>query len=149
MKKETSINRNRSKLFGVVINPKLSEKIDWKKMSILEIGEKLKQTKFLNKFLLTEYLNNLEIINISNNKTSINNFVGQLELGAENKIPHYQLAIKMKTICTKKKFLEALEKKINGHISVQIQFNFENMKESCEKPADFVLPEYSGKTKSA
>ena len=51
----------------------------------------------------------------------------------------------MGTICTKKKFLEVLEDKINGHISVQIQFNFESMREYCEKPADFVLPEYSGK----
>ena len=81
MKKQISVNRNRSKLFGVVINPKLSEKIDWKKMTVLEVGEKLKQIKFLNKFLLTEYLNNLEVVNISNNKTSIDNFVGQLELG--------------------------------------------------------------------
>lgn len=87
--------------------------------------------------------NNLEILNISNNKTNIKNFVGQLELGAENKIPHYPLAIEMKTICTKKKFLEALEEKVNGHISLQIQFNFESMKEYCEKPADFILPEYS------
>ena len=41
--------------------------------------------------------------------------------------------------------MEVLEDKINGHISVQIQFNFESMREYCEKPADFVLPEYSGK----
>ena len=51
----------------------------------------------------------------------------------------------MKTICTKKKVLEALEDKICGHINVQIQFNFETMKEYCEKPADFVLAEYSGR----
>ena len=51
----------------------------------------------------------------------------------------------MKTLCTKKKFLEVLEEKVNGHISVEIQFNFENMKEYFEKPADIVLPKYSGK----
>ena len=100
-------------------------------MSVSEIGERLKQLKFLNKYLLLEYLNDLEVINVSNNKTSINDFVGQLELGAENKIPHYQLAIEIKTICTKKKVLEAFEKKIHAHISVQVQFNFEDMKKYC------------------
>lgn len=87
----------------------------------------------------------MKIVNISNNKTTINDFVGQLKLGAENNILHYQLAIEMKTICTKRKVLEALEERINGHISVQIQFNFETMKEYCEKPTDYTLPEYSGK----
>lgn len=38
-----------------------------------------------------------------------------------------------------------MEDKINGHISVQIQFNFETMKKYCEKLADFILPEYSGR----
>ena len=50
-----------------------------------------------------EYLNNLEVENVSNNLTYIKNFVGQLELGKETKIPHYQLAIEIKSICTKKK----------------------------------------------
>ena len=110
-------------------------------MSVLEIGDKLKQIEFLDKFLLKGYLNNLEIINVSNNKTIINDFVGQLELGTESRIPHYQLAIEMKTICTKKRVLEALERKINAHI----QFNFESMKEYYEKKTDFISPEYLGK----
>ena len=71
-----------------------------------------KNFEFLNKFLLTEYLNSLEIENVSNNLTGIEDFVGQLELGTESKIPHYQLAIEMKSICTKKKVLEAFEKKL-------------------------------------
>lgn len=145
MKNSKIVNNNRSKLFGIVINPKLSEIVDWKSMSVSEIGERLKQLKFLNKYLLLEYLNGLEVKNVSNNKTLINDFVGQLELGAENKIPHYQLAIEMRTICTKKKVLEAFEKRIHAHISVQVQFNFEDMKNYCEKKTDFVLPEYSGK----
>lgn len=89
--------------------------------------------KFLDKFLLIEYLNNLEIINVSDNKTFINNFVGQLELDTESKILHYQWAIEMSTICTKKRVLEAFEGKINAHISVQVQFNFDDMKKYCEK----------------
>ena len=68
MKNSKVVNRNHSKLVGIVMNPKLSEIVDWKNMSISEIGEKLKQLKFLDKYLLTEYLNNLEVINVSNNK---------------------------------------------------------------------------------
>ena len=50
----------------------------------------------------------------------------------------------MKSICTKKKVLEAFESKINGHISIDIQFNFETMKDYCTKESEFILPEYSG-----
>jgi len=131
--KKINKNKNRSKLFGVVINPKLDKTINWESLSIERLDNKLKEIKFLDKFLLTKYLNDLKIENISKNLTSINNFVGQLELRKNTKIPHYQLAIEMKTICTKKKVLEALEEKINGHISVEIQFNLEDMKNYCLK----------------
>lgn len=66
----------------------------------------------------------------------------------KGKIPHYQLAIEMSSIRTKKKLLESLEKKINGHISVNIQFNINNMKDYCTKEFKekaFILPEYFGK----
>ena len=88
MVKTKKVNKNQSKLFGIVINPKLDKRINWKSLSILEVGEKLKEVKFLNKFLLTEYLNNLEVENLSNNLTIIEDFRGQLELGTESKIPH-------------------------------------------------------------
>ena len=145
MVKTKKVNKNRSKLFGIVINPKLDERITWESLSSLEVGEKLKELKFVNKFLVTEYLNNLEVENVSNNLTGVKDFSGQLELGTESKIPHYQLAVEMKSICTKKKVLEALEEKINGHINVDIQFNLESMKEYCTKETEFILPEYSGK----
>lgn len=145
MKNSRIVNKNRSKLFGIVINPKLSGTVDWKSMSVSEIGEKLKQLKFLDKYSLMNYLNNLEVKNVSNNRTLINDYVGQLELGTESRIPHYQLAVEMETICTKKRVLESFEEKINAHISVQVQFNFEDMKKYCEKKTEFILPEYSGK----
>ena len=145
MIKTKKVNKNRSKLFGIVINPKLDERMSWESLSSVELGEKLKELKFVNKFLLTEYLNNLEVENVSKNLTGIEDFSGQLELGTESKIPHYQLAIEMKSICTKKKVLEALEEKINAHINVDIQFNLESMKEYCTKETEFILPEYSGK----
>ena len=145
MKQNHKSNKNRSKLFGVVINPVLSEKVDWKNMSTLEIGENLKRIGFLDRFKLTEALNNLEIVNVSKNKTTINDFFGQLELGSESRIPHYQLAIEMRTICTKRQLLGALEGVIDGHISVQIQFNYGSMKEYCGKASEFILPEYSGR----
>ena len=74
-------NKNRSKLFGIVINPKLDKTINWKSLSIEELKNKLKEIKFLDKFLLRKYLNDLKIENVSKNLTNINNFVGQLELG--------------------------------------------------------------------
>ena len=76
-------------------------------------------------------------------------FKGQLELGKNSKIPHYQLAIEMNSICTKKKILESLENKINGHISVDIQFDMKSMKEYCTKSfkgENEILPEYSSET---
>ena len=149
MIKEKIVNKNRSKLFGVVINPKLDEKINWRDFSILEINSKLRELKFINKFLLMDCLNNLEVENVSKNKTYIKDFAGQLELGTKNKIPHYQLAIEMNSICTKKKILESLENKINGHISVDIQFDMKNMKEYCTKSfkgENEILPEYSSET---
>lgn len=89
MVKTKKVNKNRSKLFGIVINPKLDERMNWESLSSLEVGEKLKEMKFLNKFLLTEYLNNLEVKNVSDNLTGIKDFAGQFELGTESKIPHY------------------------------------------------------------
>ena len=71
----------------------------WESLSSVEVGEKLKELKFLNKFLVTKYLNNLKVENVSKNLTGIKDFTGQLELGAESKIPHYQLAIEMDSIC--------------------------------------------------
>ena len=132
MKQNHKSNKNRSKLFGVVINPVLSEKVDWKNMSTLEIGETLKRIGFLDRFKLIEALNNLEVVNVSKNKTNINDFFGQLELGSESRIPHYQLAIEMRTICTKRQVLEGLKGAVDGHISVQVQFNYESMKEYCD-----------------
>ena len=99
--KTRKINKNRSKLFGVVINPKLDKTINWESLSIEELDNKLKEIKFLDKSLLTKYLNDLKIENVSKNLTSINNFVGQAELEKNSKIPHYQLAIEMKKYCTK------------------------------------------------
>ena len=138
-------NPARAKLFGIVINPKLDEPIEWKEMSSVEIESSLKKLKFPNRFVMTEILNELEVQNVHKNKTSVDDFVGQLEIGTENAIPHYQLAISTKATCTKKKVLESLEEKIEGHINVDIQFNFEEMKNYCLKESRFISEEYSGK----
>ena len=70
---------------------------------------------------------------------------GQLELGGKTNIPHYQLAIKTKSVCTRRKVLDALIEKINGLINVDVQFNFEDMKNYCSKETIFLSEEYSGK----
>lgn len=75
----------------------------------------------------------------------IEDFEGQLELGVKINILHYQLAIKTKSVCTRRKVLDALIEKINGLINVNVQFNFEEMKNYCSKETIFLSEEYSGK----
>lgn len=104
MKDKTVIkNPARGKLFGVVINPKLKESIDWKKLSNADIELNLKKLKFPNRLILIDILNKLEIDNVHKNKTFTDDFVGQLELSTDNFIPHYQLAVSTKSTCTKRK----------------------------------------------
>jgi hypothetical protein len=45
--KEKKKNVSRSKLFGIVVNPKVDEMVDWKSMSSLEMDNKLKELKFI------------------------------------------------------------------------------------------------------
>nr|YP_010283277.1 hypothetical protein MKU01_pgp097 [Psammodictyon constrictum]ULD16396.1 hypothetical protein [Psammodictyon constrictum] len=143
--KEKKKNVSRSKLFGIVINPKFDEIIDWKSMSNLEMENKLKELKFPDRFVMTDILNKIQLQNVNKNYTGIEDFMGQLETGTETSIPHYQLAIKANSLCTKKKVLEALEKEIEGHINVQIQFNLDDMKNYCSKETNFISEQYSGK----
>ena len=44
--KENKKNVSRSKLFGIVINPKTEDIIDWKSMSSLGMENKLKKLNF-------------------------------------------------------------------------------------------------------
>lgn len=143
--KEKKKNVSRSKLFGIVINPKVDEVIDWKSMSNLEMENKLKELKFPNRFVMTDILNQIRLQNVNKNGTYIEDFMGQLETGTETSIPHYQLAIKTNSLCTKKKVLEAFEQKIEAHINIQIQFNLEDMKNYCSKETYFISEQYSGK----
>lgn len=145
MKETKKKNMNRSKLFGVVINPKFDELINWKSMLYSEMEDKLEELKFPNRFVMTDILNEVRIQNVNKNYTEIEDFTGQLETGTETSIPHYQLAIKVGALCTKKKLLEALEERVEGHISVDIQFNLEDMKNYCSKETHFISEKYSGK----
>ena len=76
--KEKKKNMNRSKLFDIVINPKLDQITNWKDMSILEIDDKLKELNFLDRFLMTDILNKIRLQNVNKNYTDIVDFVGQL-----------------------------------------------------------------------
>jgi hypothetical protein len=139
-------NNYRGKTFGVVINPKIEgESIDWKNLSQLEVEEKLNELDFIGKSCLTLALNKLEFTNVNKNKSVIEDFEGQLELGSKTNIPHYQLALKTDTICSRPQVLKALEESINGHISVNVQHNYVNMKEYCMKDTIFISEKYSGR----
>ena len=139
-------NNYRGKTFGVVINPKIEgESIDWKNLSQLEVEEKLNELDFIGKSCLTLALNKLEFTNVNKNKSVIEDFEGQLELGSKTNIPHYQLALKTDTICSRPQVFKALEESINGHISVNVQHNYVNMKEYCMKDTIFISEKYSGR----
>ena len=66
---------NKSNLFGVFINPKFDEMIDWKYMSSLEMENKLKELKFPDRFVMTDQI---RFQNVNKNSTDIEDFVGQL-----------------------------------------------------------------------
>lgn len=136
---------NRSKLFGVVINPKFEKTIDWKLMSDVKIRNKLKELNFLDRFWMTKILNQVQFENVNKNKTDAQDFEGQLEIGMETCIPHYQLALEVSSIYTQKKVLEGLEQQVEGHINVDIQFNLQDMKNYCSKEIRFISEEYSGR----
>lgn len=142
----TKINKSRSKTFGVVLNPILGDsQVNWKSLTEGELLLKLKDLGFPSIFDLTETLNSIEFKNVNDSVTGIEDFEGQFELGTETSIPHYQLAIKTKSICTKKPILEAFQEVLDVHINIDIQFDFENMKKYCTKESDFYLEGYSGR----
>lgn len=145
-KTKTSSNKFRGKTFGVVINSLLNgESVEWKGLNTEDIDVKLNKLQFITKTELSYALNNLMIENTHKNLTDLEDFEGQLEFGTETNIPHYQLAIKSATVCTRPKVLEALQNTVKGFISVEIQHNFENMKDYCTKETEFISDKYSGR----
>ena len=146
MNKTKPISNYRGKTFGVVINPLIDgEPINWNNLSSKEIEKKLNELSFIDKFKLTVALNSLSIENINKRLTEIEDFEGEFEFGTDSNIPHYQLALKTKTICSKPKVLAALNKSINGFINVDLQHNFENMVNYCTKENKFISDKYSGR----
>lgn len=141
------MNKFRSKTFGIVLNPLLKDdqQVDWRSLTKEDIIIKLKELDFPNKFDLTEILNSLEFKNVHENVTSIEDFEGQFEFGSETSIPHFQLAIKTKSVCTKKPILEVLQQALEAHINIDIQLDFENMKKYCTKDSEFLSEDYSGR----
>ena len=65
--KEKKKNVSRSKLFGIVINPKVDEMVDWKSMSSLEMENKLKELRFPDRFVMTDILNQIRLQNVNKN----------------------------------------------------------------------------------
>ena len=63
--------------------------IDWKSMSSLKMENKLKELKFLDRFVMLDILNKIRVQNVNKNYTYIEDFMGQLETGTETSIPHY------------------------------------------------------------
>jgi hypothetical protein len=125
VKEVKKLNKFRSKTFGLVLNPLLkdNQQVDWRSLTKEDTMIKLKEFDFPNKFDLTEILNSLEFKNVHENVTGIDDFEGQFEFGSETGIPHFQLAIKTKSVCTKKLILEALQLVLEAHINIDIQLD--------------------------
>lgn len=85
--REKKKNVSRSKLFGIVINPKIDEVVDWKSMSGLEIDNKLNELRFPDRFVMTNILNQIRLQNVNKNYTDIEDFMGQLETGVFPNFP--------------------------------------------------------------
>jgi len=62
MAKTKKVNKNRSKLFGVVINPKLDERMNWESLSSLEVEEKLLT---IGSIFCKDFKNFFKLVNIS------------------------------------------------------------------------------------
>ncbi len=80
-------NLSRGKLFGIMINLKFDESVQWKKMSNVKIESNLKKLNFPSRFIVTEIFNKLKIQNVYKNKTEISDFVSQLEIDLNLSIP--------------------------------------------------------------
>lgn len=146
VQEEKKVNTQRSKTFGVVINPLLKgQVVDWQSLGMDEKVLKLKELGFPSKFDLEETLNTIEFKNVHDNETGIEDYEGQFELGTDSDIPHYQLAIKTKSVCRKTPILEVFQRVFEAHININIQFDFENMKKYCTKDTEYFLDEYSGR----
>lgn len=58
----------------------------------------------IDRFVMTDILTQIRFQNVNKNSTDIKDFVDQLETRTETSIPHYQLAAKTSSLCTKKKY---------------------------------------------
>ena len=75
-------NNQRSKTFGIIINPLLKDQvIDWRSLGVEEKKKKLSELGFPTRFDLNEVLNTIEFNNVHDTLTSIEEFEGQFELG--------------------------------------------------------------------
>jgi len=91
----------------------------------MQIYFELKELNFPEKLEIEKVLKQFEIINLNGTSTSLEDFQGQFELGKDSNIPHYQLALKTDTICTRPKVLEYFQECLQAHINVEVQFPFE------------------------
>lgn len=129
LKMKSIKNMRRSNTFGLVINPIVpmvnnhNQEMDWSNLLPVEMELKLQEVGFPSKCEVMKILNSVEFANIRGNSTEIEDFDGQFELGSITKIPHYQIAIKTKTLCLKKPILEVLTNSLNAFRNIDVQFN--------------------------
>jgi len=136
-------NKFRSRYFGLVINP--NQPMDWKDLSVQSIELKLVELAMVTKDQVCLIMDNFRVENTNKNLTKLSRYVGQLELGKNSKIPHYQMALEFDSICYRNKVLEALQHCFpNNLIQIDVQYNFAEMVKYCTKPCTFISENFSG-----
>ena len=142
--------------FGLTIHPRYEgESIDWKSLSKEEISSTLSRLGFIIPSELVSLMRSVRIpANSRKSKTGVKkyyfskvkNFGGQLELGAENGVPHYQLWLEFSPQCGKMNLLQYFSEKIYGverseQISVLVLgTEFSDYKNYCSKEDRANLP---------
>ena len=112
--------------FGLTIFPrfgKIEKELNWQEMSKEEISETLRKLNFIRPLELVGVIKSMELKSrtkklkngrVKNYFGKVVDFGGQLELTAENGIPHYQMWIEVKPQVTKEKLLSYFSEQVYG-----------------------------------
>ena len=149
-------SQQRFRNYSVVLNVRGGEKIKWKGLSKNSIVQKLTDLNFRTPLELSNLLNRfVGIYEQSSKKSSvrkfkIDNFSGQLEIGADHGRPHYNLSIKASAKIKPYTLLRELSRILYSvdkcdSISIDPAHNYESLNNYClkdETRSNLIATEY-------
>jgi hypothetical protein len=144
---------DRFQFFSVVLNVRGGEEIDWPSLTESETVSKMMELKFRTPLELASLMKKFEGVSMNSNvdksrvrKFKFKSFKGQLERGAENGRPHYNLAVKtssrvLTSVIIRELSLALYSEKNCKSISVEPAHDIVALEEYCLKlETRFVLP---------